>query len=151
MIGASSGTTKALLVKILISWVAPSGNVSVKTMTVMFASITPVDVELTVPGSTVIAPPDEIDTVPVPVFDDPSLPVQENEDVPFVLIARMSFSQKGASGPETKPSPCHVPTKSAGEYEAACLVKTKRVASSAVVVAPLVPTMIVLPASMKDT
>ena len=148
IIGAVTGTAGVPFVKTLISWVAPSAHVFVKTMTVMFASITPTAV---VPRLRVITPADDIDTVPFSLPVDPSLAVQVNEHVPFCLITRVSFSHHGAPGPEAKPLPCQVATSLLSEYEVVCLVKTKRPASSAEVSAPFVPTMIVSSLSRKET
>jgi hypothetical protein len=144
---APVSTASLPFVKILISWVAPSDHVFVKTMTVMFASITPLAVE---PTLRVITPPDEIDTVPFSPPDDPLLASQTNEHVPSWLIVRVSFSHHGAPGPEAKPLPCHVPTRLLIEYEVVCLVKTRRPASSAVFAAPFVPTVIVSPGFRKE-
>lgn len=66
-------------VKILISRVAPSDHVPVKTITLKFGSITPTDVE---PTFSVITPPVEIDTVPFSPPDVPLLASQTNEHVP---------------------------------------------------------------------
>jgi hypothetical protein len=145
IIGAVLVATSFPFVKILISSVAPSDHVFVKTMTVKFSSITPLAVEprIVEPRLRVIAPPDEIDTVPFSLPVDPLLAAQTNVHVPFWLIVRVSFSHHGAPGPEAKPLPCHVPTRLSIEYEAASLVKTRRPASSAEVAAPFVPTMTV--------
>jgi hypothetical protein len=81
------------------------------------------------PETQVITPVDEIDKLPVPAPDDPSLPVQKTVNVPSGSMVSESLSHQGAPGPEAKPAPCHTPAKSAKEYEAACLVKTKSWAS----------------------
>ena len=111
-------------VKILISWVFPSDHVFVKTMTVVFASITPLAVPtiLVEPRPRVIVPPDATDTFPLVLPDVPLLAIQANEDVPFWLIIRVSSSHHGAPGPEAKPSPCHVPARVVVETEVFCLV-----------------------------
>ena len=107
IIGAVLVATSLPFVKILISWVAPSDHVFVKTMTVRFTSITPILV--VEPRVRVITPLDEIDTVPFSVPDVPLLAVQTNVHVPFWLIVIVSFSYHGAPGPEARPLPSHVP------------------------------------------
>ena len=151
IIGAVVPSAGVPFVKTLISWVAPSDHVFVKTMTVMFASITPMAVEPTLvePALRVITPLDEIDTVPFSLPDVPLLAVHAKEQFPSCWIVRVSFSHQGAAGPEAKPLPCHVPTRLSIENEVGCLVKTRRPASSAEVEAPFVPTMIVSSVSRK--
>src|SRR5208283_4669366 len=89
----------------------------VATMTVLSASITPLNVES---EGLVVTPVDEIDQVPVP-------PVVESVHVPFGLIVRESDSAAPDSSPEdVRKLPSHPPDRSANEHEAACFVKIKR-------------------------
>jgi hypothetical protein len=118
-IGAVPARAALPFVKITISWVVLSDHVFEKTMTDMFASMTPVAVE---PRLRVITPSDEIDTVPFSPPDVPLLALQTNEHVPSWFIVRLAFSHQGAPGPEAKALPCHVPTRLLIEYEVLCLV-----------------------------
>jgi hypothetical protein len=82
----------ALFVKILI--LPDPLLVSVETMTVLLALITGVLPPLShSPETQAITPVDEIDKAPVPLLVDPSLPVDDDVNVPSELIVTAPLSQ----------------------------------------------------------
>lgn len=125
IVGAG-GIAGELFVKIA-SLSDPSVVDCVETQTVLAASITALQSapELLQPPETqLISPVDEIENFPVPLLDDPLLLADGNVNVPLGLIVAEYLVHSGASIPEIKLLPSHLPAKSACEYEAAFLVKT---------------------------